>query len=384
MTVTPPLRHAVLLAMLALGAAGLPAQAGTLALYLSPSGHDDAAGLSAQQPLRTLARARDRIVELAGRHSYERIDVNFLPGTYQGLAVVWQDVDLDGTPVHFRPAPGSRGKVVLDGARSRFARFFTVRATRGDESTQAPSRLHFENLVIRNYCEAISLGDGLSRAILTGNVISGNVFENIGSKYDPVRRKRAGRSLPNGSCTAAIRLQRSAGNRIVGNTFANIENLPKEDTFRDRYGPTYLHAIYIAHLSSDNEISGNAFTRFTGSPIRVRDRSDNVRVLHNTFSSPLYVEDSESRRRGMRVMRAVSQWYCGYGLSSCAEDDVVHRPECPSTGLRVAGNEVRGRMEVYANLSERSRSTCPDTPGNAQRFVPANQTRLEGNSASTR
>ncbi|VGO07823.1 hypothetical protein AMB3_3686 [plant metagenome] len=374
MTARPLMLTALLVAL------STAAQARDLDIYLSPSGNDRNDGAAPAQAVKTLNRVRTRLAEQAGKgKEYARINVNFLPGTYQGLSVTWSDVDLRGTPVYFRPAPEAPGKVVIDGEGGKFTRFFTLRETRGDVDRRVPTRLHFENLTVRNYCEAISLGDGLSKSILVGNRITGNTFENIGSKFDPVSRERDARLLRNGACTAAIRIQRSAQNQIHGNTFRNIENLPKEETFRRRYGPTYLHAIYIAHHASDNDITGNTFERFTGSPIRVRNQSDNIRIEDNVFSSPLYVEDEESRQRGARVMRAVSQWYCGHGLKACAEGDVVHRPECPSTGLTLNRNTVQGKIELYANLSERSRATCPAGPENARRFEPANQVRMERN-----
>lgn len=49
-----------------------------------------------------------------------------------------------------------------------------------------------------------------------------------------------------------------------------------------------LHAIYLAHHASDNVIDDNDFENTCGSPIRIRDSSNNNIASNNTFRQANY------------------------------------------------------------------------------------------------
>lgn len=318
-----------------------------LMIYVAPKGSDQAEGNTEKTAVASL----DRVQELvAGRAAgYEEVRVLFLPGTYRGMTVNWHT--FPGVWVKFMPAR-ENGKVIFDGRKGRSSVFFTgapPKPKRGQ--APKPMKLEFRNLNIRYYCEAISLKSWVDTERTAGgsdNVVVGNVFEYIGSKYDPVKRGKK----PRGSCTAALRLQGVARNQVEGNTFRHIINLPIKETAAARYGPGHLHAIYIAHLSDDNKISANSFDDFSGDPIRIRDKSNRNRVTDNVFGST-----SDGIKPG--AVHAVSQWYCNRNVKDCVEK-YKDRRECASDGLDVQNNRIEGKnVASYADRSQ-GPATCAD------------------------
>ena len=271
------------------------ASASAADIYLSPDGSDDASGLSPNAPIATLARAEIAVKQATAAEPRD-VAIYFAPGRYTALSAVWRYT----MPAHsIRFIGAADGASVLDGAQ-RGLTFFTLRG-----STGAASNLSFENLTITRYVTAISLnGDREDFARSNANnVIRNNRFLDIG-----------GTSFPTlGRSTAVVRLVNSDRNVIDGNTF---RGMVAADC-------ALLHAIYLAHNSSNNVISNNSFESGCGDPIRVRDASHDNRIVGNTFINA-----------GDRA--AYSEWFCG-PTRPCTKRGA----ECPSRGNAFQDNDVR-------------------------------------------
>ena len=318
-------------------------------IYISPEGVDSADGSRSDLAVKSLDRVKSIFKTSGDIGSGDVVDVIFMPGKYHGLSVVW-DVFKVGVSINFRPYKNG-DKVIVDGGGGS-GKFFVFRLNK--EIVNAgllETNISFKRIHLMNYCEGISFGDWKSDVTVTNNKIEGVIFQNIGSKYDPVRVVVDGVAIPNGSCVAAVRLQNSRKNILLKNKFINIENLPQRQTKVGKYGPLLMHSIYISDDASDNIIRANQFKNFTGSPIRIRNGSDGTRVIDNKFEQPVYV----SMSNGGYVMKAVSQWYCNQEVKEC-----IHRdPECPSLGTILSGNSIGRKLELYSDESQSKNSTCP-------------------------
>jgi hypothetical protein len=333
------------------------AQSPTLSFYIAPNGNDANSGDSADSPIHTLDRAQALVEALPPSGSAVMVDLLFMPGTYDYVAAEWKSSRLDMT-VRLKPAQGKKGgTVIFDGSKAIGRAFFKFDPSlASDPNTAATMHFLFDGLVVKNYCEAISIGDVKGRFKTAGHSVENSKFFGIGSKYDTRQRKAtSGKILPSGDCVAAIRLSASGESKVVGNIFENIENLPSGQTYYRKYGPSLLHAIYIATGASDNVIENNRFVSFTGSPIRIRDRSNGTSVIGNDFSKPLYPLGFTEERR----LYAISEWYCNDAVAICLEMAKQGVRECPSEGTKISGNRIESSdLNLFANQSQSRRSTC--------------------------
>jgi len=322
-----------------------PAWAGSLDIHLSPTGSDAAEGRTPNDPIATLGRAQEIVAAKAAGH--DEVRVLFAPGVYQGQNVVWKT--FPGIWIRFMPAV-PKAKVVFDGRTAKESVFFRGAPPDPTQKTKAlPMKLEFRSIVISHYCEGISLRSWSDDVRVPGgqeNIIRENIFENIGSKYDPVVRKGKRR----GGCTAALRLMGVENNLVENNVFNHIINIDKKDTTLSRYGPAHLHAIYIANMSSGNRIINNKFDDFSGDPVRIRDKSDRNKVEDNIFGSA-----SANTKPG--DIYAISQWYCNDSIEACLTR-YANRKECPSEAIEYKGNVIKGRgVAEYANRAV-GKPTC--------------------------
>lgn len=346
------------LAMAVLGLSGCALQAATEkgvavdAVYVAPDGDDSRRGTAPADALRTLSRVQEMLKANELRIAGDQLTIRMMPGTYQKAGVTWDFVS-PGHRIVIEPAPEGKGEfpVTIDGKGDPLAQFFLLRFAE-PSSTPINTGIVIRRLRIANYCEGISLGNWQSKAPVTGNVIEGNLFERIGSKYEA---DQGGKGMPRGNCVAGIRLQQASGNVIRKNVFSDIENLPVSQTVSGKYGPTLLHAIYVSNASTSNRIEDNTFRRFSGSPIRIGAASNDNIVKGNTFESPVYV----GRTADKYTISAVSQWYCNDAVPACKEksDDVTRG--CPSTGIEIANNRVGPGINLYADDSQSKAATCP-------------------------
>jgi len=340
-----PLALGIAVFLFGFGGCAANAYAKTLDVYVSPSGVDTANGMRAEAPVASLARVQDIVAENA--QGYDEVRVLFAPGIYRGQGVEWRT--FPGVWTRFQPS-SRKGAVIFDGQGGQQSVFFQGLAPiPTNDAPPVSMKLSFSGLTIRNYCEGISLkawADDVRRPGGRDVVVTESRFENIGSKFDPVKVNKR----PRGNCTAAVRLQGVGHGKIEGNKFQNIVNLFGNQTGSKKFGRGQLHAIYIANMSQDNKIIGNHFDNFSGDPIRIRDKSDRTEVSRNIFGSP-----SDNTKPG--EIHAISQWYCNQNVRACVQRR-VSRNECESAELELKNNRIEGKnVADYADRAE-GKPTC--------------------------
>jgi hypothetical protein len=313
-------------------------------IYMSPAGSDSADGSSAGSSVRSLSRVKDLVAQALNKAGGD-IRVEMAPGTYAGNSVVW-DLAAKKTRITFAGSKSEQSPTVFDGSTARGS-FFVVRPA-DSEPSPIRTNLSFEHFTVRNYCEGMSFGGYGTEQTVMDNRVSHVNFESIGSKHESknVDGER-------GNCLAAVRAQRATNIELTDLTFINIENLPKKQTQSKRYGPTLLHAIYIAERSSNIKIANSRFNGFTGSPVRIRDRSSKIEVVNNIFRRPIFADPSD---REEIELAAISQWNCTAAIGAC----LSKRPECPSQNVVVKGNKVEKGLTLYKDMSNGNKYTCRD------------------------
>ena len=355
----PALLRALVFA--AAGALLATAHAATqLNFFVANSGDDANGGRTAKEALRTLEAVEQRIASLPPSEDPLQVTIFVAAGRYADQALEWTTAR-PNLSVSLRPYEGvAQGQVIFDGTKARKRQFFTYDPSKASPAEHSGSvRFSFEGIVIENYCEGISFGDVNGGSPTSGHRVDRMTLRSIGSKYD--RRMRAndqGVSLPLGDCVAGIRLSATSGTSITQTRFENIENLPSNQTYYRKYGPGLLHAIYIATSARNNTIANNVFTGFTGSPIRIRDRSNDTVIESNTFERPLWPDDKVKAR----PLYAVSEWYCNTAVPACIEKARRGERECLSTGTKISGNRLGNGVKSYADESQSKESTCTVDP----------------------
>lgn len=333
-------------------------------IFLSPVGSDANSGLSTGLPVKTLTRAL--AIANAQRANQDcPITVNFLDGTYFGQQVSWTSSSERYETV-FRPRSGITGSVILDGRTDALKTFgtktyllnFRLPST---ETAGRPTNIIVKNLHVRYYFEAMTFSgldrnepnpvtiDNQTKAISKNSVIDSK-FEKIGNRW-AISLKSDG--TPN-EATAGIRLVNSHSNRFINNEFIDINNSDYAGSSQPAT-PTKgsaLHAFYVAHNSSNNLFEGNSFVNhLSGSVIKVRDASNDNRILRNRFdqvSVPIQIWHCEpnetlvingvSRLRGVRL----------------ATDDLTTGVDESTNQEGCTKNPIKNPPETYECLSFRT------------------------------
>lgn len=284
--------------LIALAAFSSAANANVVQIFLEPHGSDAADGSTQERAVATLQRAMDLAVQF-DRTQVEQVIIRVGSGIYGG-----QHVKLGSyhTGIDISIIGAARNGIPVFDGKNKPITWFTL-----NWQTQNGGRLHIEGLEIRNYLTAIAFvgnREAPSRS-LGGNTIRHMIFSRIGQR-DPKS------SLVS---TAAIVFVNSRNNIIEKNKFFDIRNLKT---------CVKLHSVYLAHHSSNNRIIENEFNGFCGSPIRLRDGSNNNFAIGNLF---LNVE-SET---------LFDEWYCNRSITvGCTKKT----PECPSWGNQFVFNTV--------------------------------------------
>ena len=306
------------------------ADASAARVFMSPGGSDEEDGRAAASAVQSWGRALEIAVAAAGAGA-KSISIEVGEGTYKGRGASIAGLPAD-TRIVIRPhPPGS--KVVFDGGRKGGA-WLLVRPSAG-------GGISIRDLVITNYVTAISLAGSRGSPDepaqpVEGVEITGNHFTHIGQIAFP-------RGKPS---TAVLRLVNADKTRIVGNRFFDTGNVKSCEL---------LHAIYVAHDSTENLIESNHFEKSCGDSIRIRDRSNHNVIRGNTFVDAW-------------AAAPVSDWFCNNSLRKlCAN----HRTECPSVGNVLAGNKVVAgdgtKAELVKSLERQPNSQC--TPDRAPNYI---------------
>jgi len=320
---------------------------GVVSIFMSPNGSDENSGADSAIPVKTLLRVKTLTAKALAAGATE-INVNIAPGTYKGQSIIW-DLAAPNANIKITGVSSNDERPIFDGA-SASGNFWLTLPPPKQGSRAIETNLTISNIVVRNYCEGISFGNYRSKTQIANNNLSNIWFDQIGTKYES-------KTVQNrGLCVAAVRLQRAENTTLTQLKFTNIENLPQSKTEANRYGPLALHAIYIADRSSNVDISKSEFSRFTGSPIRIRNRSDNVVISQSRFREPLYVKNSATQRA--YVLSAVSQWNCTTQNKACAKK----KDECPSRNLKMNDLDIGDGLNTYNDETQgpRHSPTCGD------------------------
>ena len=274
--------------------------AGVLTLYVSPHGSDKASGSEPGQALRSVQKAFELAYVAASKQDLDRVRIEVAPGRYLGQRI---KVRQPPAGVHFEVSaqPGAESRPIFDG-NGKGGTWFILQA-----ATQNGARFTFSGLEVAKYRTALSFNgkrDDVGK-YLGDNVIENMVFRDIGQIAKQGSRPS----------TAAVRLVNARNNIIRDNMFINIRNEERCEL---------LHSIYVAHHSSGNQIIGNTFDNVCGSPIRLRDRSNDNVASGNTF-------------RQVNSNAVFDEWYCN---SSRNRKCTKQRAECPSWGNRYEDNKI--------------------------------------------
>lgn len=314
-------------------------------IYLAPNGDDANDGLSRESAILSIERAQD--VLMAAQPGKD-VEIRVASGTYYDQRVRWRytmphktisfmrDDDADDRPVFDGcPAPDAEPRDCRGGT------WFTLLADAGERSN-----LRFHYLEVTRYGTAISFNgnrdaDGRSNA---GNRVYGSYFKDIGNVFN----------TDLSASTAAIRLVNSDDNQFANNHFVNIVNVGR--------GSRLIHALYVAHGSSDNTISRNRFENVSGDAIRLRDASNDNIIVRN------------------RILRSgsagFSDWYCDHEARS---DCTKVAPECPSWGNVFRDNALGGSyqcraMETVTFYQDDTTRGCPAPPPRSLRLRQSGNT----------
>lgn len=302
-----------------------------LTVWVSPAGSDAADGLTEQTPFATLQQAGDWLcgstTECAGRG--EPVIVRIAQTQiHVTAATTWRYFDPD-YPTTFEPwsyQPGdTAAQVAAAGGLPTFDGGFAVDhglvfapAGAGNGST----RLTFVNLRWQRFnVAAVEILGGIGQ-VVTGagitvtqpleNAANGVTFDRdyfyqVGNRWTP--------SHPMGF--GAIEMINSSADVVTNSQFIHLENSETD--------AGHVHAIYLAHGSSDAVVSGNTFTDITGDVVRERDRSERTLVTKNVFT-----------RAGQYGF--VDDWYCRPNIS----DAICAPKEYRSWDGVFVGNTLHG------------------------------------------
>lgn len=279
-----------------------------LVRYVGPNGRAGASGISRADPVGDIQAAIDEGLQAV--RPDEGLEIRVLPGTYVRQQLVLRSSASGGGGIFIVGDGDRKHPAVFDGA-----------GTDGPWLTVAPAQAPIGNLTvskleIRRYATAITLNGSrdINALAVTDVLIRENVFRSIG-------QTSKSQKTPS---TAAVRLVNADRVRIVDNRFMDIRN---------RWSCGIIHAIYVAHGSTDNQVIGNTFEDSCGDAIRFRDASHNNRVEGNTFIDAW-------------ADAPISDWYCD---STSVKGCTKKTPECPSFGNVLMSNKVEIRQAKPPN-----------------------------------
>ncbi len=304
----------------------------TTVFFIAPSGSDNNDG-SVNNPFKSLQKALDMAYAIPDASA--DVEIRVKNGTYRGLqGIVTLPASVPKVSIIGEIKQGKR-PVFTRGNKNRH--WLRVNASHGQAT-----KLSIKNLEIADYFSGILLW-GNRDHIQTGNSgtqIENNVFRRIGSTA----------KTSNGLIsTGVVVFVNSSNNLVKNNRFQDIKN---------ETSCGGLHALYIAHFSSDNRITDNLFKDTCGSPIKFRDRSDNNVVSDNRFEEIINAP-------------SIEEWFCD---KDARKDCTKKLGECPSIGNQVndnifANEQKKPKQEIIKiNGKNIPRSWCKQQQFVAPRF----------------
>jgi hypothetical protein len=219
-------------------------------LYVATNGSDNNSGLSTSAPLATLTKAHEKVnLPAYGDHT-----IYIRGGTYIGESVNWsKHSDVHSVTI----SAYQNERPVFDGIKNgTMASYFLAIVSGANKASNVTVR----GLTVRHYLNwAIMIG--LWGDWLGANVIEDNIFEEIGDKFLPAPMQCS--STLRGYAVVAI--EESGSNIIRNNVMVNSENCPNAEK--------YMHAVYLQHGASNNQVYDNFVSITSGDPFKVRNGS---------------------------------------------------------------------------------------------------------------
>jgi Right handed beta helix region len=317
-------------AVFAAPAKAAPEAGAVFKIHVSKEGNAKAGGTSETDAVNTLGAALTIYQEQCkGRPTLITVG----PGVYSNEKVSPKKLDC---PLTIEPAQRDKRPQFVGKGKDVWFALLVPGAKKVDVS--------ITGMEVSDYQTAIAIGGDRSvpDSWIGGVHIAGNHFLRIGSLQPGVPPS-----------TAAIRLVNSRQNVIENNHFETIRNL-------EVCGG--LHAIYMAHMSSGNVIKNNRFVDGCGETIKVRDASNDNKVVDNTFE----------RQEGSSLL------FDGFCDKQVNKDCTKPEGECPSwdnvfesntiVGKRPPSNRnITGASKIRSNLSK----ICPKPPREPVRILEA-------------
>lgn len=284
---------------------GDAAPLGPFQVFVATDGDDANDGTSPAQSVLTLGRVHALLEAAAPDRD---VEVRIAQGTYSGQTVTWTYYH----PTHrisFMPIDYQGGGIGSIAGRPVFDGEGASVLLRLDASDGQPTNLSFVYLQIQGYLlygllfrgDRNDFGQGWNG----GNRVFGCLLTDIGSLANVGEKGYGGLDLVN-----------SRGNEIRNNHFVDVENASSTAGL--------MHAVYLAHGSSENDIRSNRFVGISGDPIRVRDGSNHNEVVDNVFEAA-----------GSSAF--ISDWWCDKDANpACTKPS----GECPSWENAFRDNEL--------------------------------------------
>jgi hypothetical protein len=257
--------------------------AGPFVVYVSKSGNEANFGEDLAHAVPTLKRAHDVVRDSAPPCDVE-VRIDQTAGTYVGQTVSWTYTNPNHTiklmPANYKDGDGIGdigSRPVFDGSCQQ--KFLLDLVAKGGKATN----FQVIYLWIQNYqtygIRFAGNQDDFASGWNGSNYVFGCYFWRIGTMFCP----GAGKCDPahgfNDCGYGALDLVNSRQNIVRNNWFVKNENNPADSS-----KVAYMHGVYMAHGSSDNQIDHNQFQTVSGDPIKVRDGCDRNRVEQNTFT----------------------------------------------------------------------------------------------------
>jgi len=310
-------------------------------IYVAESGNDHNNGLSLATAVASINKAYS-IIKTTLLYNPKNAEILIAPGTYtnQRVHMNWY---MPHHSITIKPYDESQPKPLITSTSTWKMVAFKITTRAQGERTN----FIFKNLKFKNMYGAITFYGNreTEKASSSYNIIDGCEFDNTGM-----------------TAFSTIGLINSRYNKLINNTFMN------QQRFIDNKSTNgLLHAIYIAHNSTNNIIKNNYFENCDGDPIRIRDMSHNNLIEGNTFY-----------HCGKKA--PVSEWFCNADIR---DDCTKTSAECPSYNNLVENNQISLQGWI---LNQKYVKTYQGTPAQkvqgcitnmkASRIIEKNNTRF--------
>lgn len=275
-------------------------------VFVDTAGDDGNDGSSPSNAVLTL----ERVHAILEAEAPDRdVEVRIAQGTYTGQSVTWTyyhpDHAISFLPIDYQPGGGIgsiAGRPVFDGEGA--GALLTLDAADG-----RPTNLAFIYLQIERY-RVFGLHfrgnrNDFDQGWNGGNRVFGCVITHVGNLANAGDPGYGGLDLVN-----------SRDNEIRNNHFLHVENASGSGGL--------MHALYLAHGSSQNDIRANRFVGISGDPVRLRDGSNHNQVVDNVLETAGSVA-------------FISDWWCDKDANpNCTKPS----GECPSWENAFRDNEL--------------------------------------------